>query len=71
MLSICPIHLKKANIGSLPEIAKIRNQNIKTVVDSLERMLEEDSLVVPVLETFANIYSDNQLQKQVISISCS
>lgn len=65
VLSICPIHLKKEIIGSLPEI--VGDQNSKLVVDSLERMLEEDSsIAVPVLDSFANFSLDDQLQEQVV-----
>lgn len=64
VLSICPLHLKKEIIGSLPEI--IGNQNNKTVVESLEQMLLEDSaIVVTVLDSFSNLNLDDQLQEQV------
>lgn len=64
VLSISPLHLKKEIIGSLPEI--IGDQNNKTVVQSLEKMLEEDSaVVVAVLDSFSNLNLDNELQEQV------
>lgn len=64
VLSICPLHLKKEIIGSLPEI--IGDQNNKTVVESLEQMLQEDSnIAVTVLDTFSNLNLDDQLQEQV------
>ncbi|XP_039021176.1 Fanconi anemia group D2 protein-like [Hibiscus syriacus] len=70
VLSICPLHLKKEIIGSLPEI--IGDQNNKTVVDSLEQMLHEDpSVIVPVLDSFSNLNLDHQLQEQVITIALS
>lgn len=65
VLSVCPLHLKKDIIGSLPEI--IGDQNNKLVVDSLQQMLEEDSsIIVPVLDTFSNLNLDDLLQDQVI-----
>ncbi|KAM5580264.1 hypothetical protein ABKV19_009822 [Rosa sericea] len=70
VLSICPLHLKKEIIGSLPEI--IGDQDNKTVVQSLEKMLEEDSaVVVAVLDSFSNLNLDNELQEQVITIALS
>ncbi|XVF81620.1 hypothetical protein PTKIN_Ptkin15bG0169800 [Pterospermum kingtungense] len=64
VLSICPLHLKKEIIGSLPEI--IGDQNNKNVVDSLEQMIHEDpSVIVPVLDSFSNLNLDDQLQEQV------
>ncbi|GLT94035.1 hypothetical protein SLE2022_117980 [Rubroshorea leprosula] len=70
VLSICPLDLKKEIIGSLPEI--IGDQNNKTVVDSLEQMLQEDSsVIVPVLDSFSNLNLDVQLQEQVITIGLS
>lgn len=64
VLSICPLHLKKEIIGSLPEI--IADHSCKAVVDSLEKMLQEDSaVVVPVLDSFSNLKLDDQLQEQV------
>ena len=68
VLSICPLHLKKEIIGSLPEI--IGDQNNKNVVDSLEQMLHEDpSVIVPVLDSFSNLNLDDQLQEQVYFFS--
>ncbi|XP_022759064.1 Fanconi anemia group D2 protein homolog isoform X2 [Durio zibethinus] len=70
VLSICPLHLKKEIIGSLPEI--IGDQNNKTLVDSLEQMLHEDpSIIVPVLDSFSNLNLDDELQEQVITIALS
>ncbi|KAK9285230.1 hypothetical protein L1049_024418 [Liquidambar formosana] len=70
VLSICPLDLKKEIIGSLPEI--IGDQNNKAVVDSLERMLQEDlAIIVPVLDSFSNLNLDDQLQEQVITIALS
>ncbi|XP_034701631.1 Fanconi anemia group D2 protein homolog [Vitis riparia] len=70
VLSICPLHLKKEIIGSLPEI--IGDQNNKTVVDSLEKMLQEDSaIIVSVLDSLSNLNLDDQLQEQVVTISLS
>ncbi|XVE78448.1 hypothetical protein DITRI_Ditri13aG0146000 [Diplodiscus trichospermus] len=70
VLSICPLHLKKEIIGSLPEI--IGDQNNKNVVDSLEQMLHEDpSIIVSVLDSFSNLNLDDQLQEQVITIALS
>lgn len=64
ILSICPLHLKKEIIGSLPEI--IGDQNNKTVVEALEKLLQEDSaVVVPVLDSFSNLNLDPMLQEQV------
>ncbi|VVA26373.1 PREDICTED: Fanconi [Prunus dulcis] len=70
VLSICPLHLKKEIIGSLPEI--IGDQNNQTVVRSLEKLLQEDSaVVVPVLDSFSNLNLDPLLQEQVITIALS
>ncbi|KAA8544885.1 hypothetical protein F0562_019717 [Nyssa sinensis] len=70
VLSICPLHLKKEIIGSLPEI--IGDQNNKTLVDSLEQMLQEDSaILVPVLDSFSNLNLDDLLYEQVITIALS
>lgn len=64
VLSISPPHLKKEIIGSLPEI--IGDHISRAVVDSLEKMLQEDSsVVVPVLDSFSNLNLDDQLQEQV------
>lgn len=65
VLSICPLHLKKEIIGSLPEI--IGDQNNKIVVDSLEQMLQEDSaIIVPVLDSLSNLHLDDDLKEQVV-----
>ena len=65
VLSICPLHLKKEIIGSLPEVIGV--QHNKVVVDSLLQMLHEDSsIIVPVLDTFSNINLDDLLQDQVV-----
>ncbi|KAG8391040.1 hypothetical protein BUALT_Bualt01G0146600 [Buddleja alternifolia] len=70
VLSICPHHLKKEMIGSLPEI--IGDQNNKTVVSSLQQMLQEDSsIIVPVLDCFSNFNLDDLLQEQAITIALS
>lgn len=64
VLSICPLHLKREIIGSLPEV--IGDQNNKFVVDSLQEMLHEDSsIIVPVLDTFSNLNLDDLLEDQV------
>lgn len=64
VLSICPLHLKKEIIGSLPEI--IGDQSNRAVVDSLEQMLQEDSaIIVPVLDAFSNLNLDEMLEEQV------
>ncbi|PHU09870.1 hypothetical protein BC332_21730 [Capsicum chinense] len=65
VLSISPVHLKKEIIGSLPEI--IGEKNNKTVIDSLQDMLQEDSsIIVPMLDCFSNLHLDDMLQDQVI-----
>ncbi|KAL1536039.1 Fanconi anemia group D2 protein isoform X3 [Salvia divinorum] len=70
VLTICPHHLKKEIIGSLPEI--VGDQNNKTLVDSLQQMLQEDSsIIVPVLDSFSNLNLDDMLQEQVIMIALS
>ncbi|KAK2983061.1 hypothetical protein RJ640_006448, partial [Escallonia rubra] len=70
VLSICPLHLKKEIIGSLPEI--IGNHNNKNVVELLEPMLQEDSdIIVPVLDCFSNLNLDDQLQEKVFTIALS
>ncbi|KAG2717749.1 hypothetical protein I3760_03G190400 [Carya illinoinensis] len=70
VLSICPSHLKKEIIGSLPEI--IGDQNNKIVVEGLEQMLQEDSaIIVPVLDSLSNLNLDDQLQEQVITLALS
>lgn len=64
VLSICPLHLKKEIIGSLPEM--IGEQNYDTVVNSLEQMLQEDTaIIVPVLDSLSNLHLDDQLKDQV------
>lgn len=68
VLSICPVHLKKEIIGSLPEI--IGEKNNKTVVDSLQEMLQEDSsIIVPMLDCFSNLHLDDMLQEQVVLLN--
>ncbi|XP_021907461.1 Fanconi anemia group D2 protein isoform X2 [Carica papaya] len=70
VLSICPLYLKKEIIGSLPEI--IGDHNNKSLIDSLERMLQEDSAItVPVLDSLSSINLDAQSQDQVITIALS
>ncbi|EEF39794.1 conserved hypothetical protein [Ricinus communis] len=70
VLSICPLHLKKEIIGSLPEIMK--DHNSKAVVDSLGQMLREDSsIVISALDCFSNLYLDDELQEQVVTIAIS
>ncbi|XP_020537844.1 Fanconi anemia group D2 protein homolog isoform X2 [Jatropha curcas] len=70
VLSICPLHLKKEIIGSLPEI--IGDQNTKAVVDSLGQMLQEDSsVIISVLDCFSNLNLDEILQEQVVTIAMS
>ncbi|KAJ8573017.1 hypothetical protein K7X08_009528 [Anisodus acutangulus] len=70
VLSICPVHLKKEIIGSLPEI--IGENNNKTAVDSLQEMLQEDSsIIVPMLDCFSNLHLDDMLQEQVITVALS
>ncbi|KAH6772470.1 fanconi anemia group D2 protein [Perilla frutescens var. frutescens] len=70
VLTVCPHHLKKEIIGSLPEI--IGDQNNKTLVSSLQQMLQEDSsIIVPVLDSFSNLNLDDVLQEQVIMIALS
>lgn len=65
VLTICPHHLKKEIVGSLPEI--IGDQNNQIVVSSLQQMLQEDSsIIVPVLDSFSNLNLDDLLQDQVI-----
>ncbi|KAM3378396.1 hypothetical protein P3S68_010809 [Capsicum galapagoense] len=65
VLSISPVHLKKEIIGSLPEI--IGEKNNKTVIDSLQDMLQEDSsIIVPMLDCFSNLHLDDMLQDQWI-----
>ncbi|GAY32454.1 hypothetical protein CUMW_002470 [Citrus unshiu] len=64
VLCICPSHLKKEIIGSLPEIIGDQSNN-KSVIDSLQQMLSEDSaIIVPVLDSFSNLNLDDELQEQ-------
>ncbi|KAJ6332276.1 hypothetical protein OIU76_010629 [Salix suchowensis] len=71
VVSICPLHLKKEIIGSLPEIIGDQSSN-NAVVDSLDQMLQEDSeIIVPVLDAFSNLNLDEMLQEQVISTALS
>ncbi|KAL0422024.1 UNVERIFIED_CONTAM: Fanconi anemia group D2 protein [Sesamum latifolium] len=70
ILSISPHHLKKEIIGSLAEM--IGDHNNKSLVSSLEQMLQEDSsIIVPVLDSFSNLNLDDLLQDQVIMIALS
>ncbi|XP_075073834.1 uncharacterized protein LOC107797636 isoform X2 [Nicotiana tabacum] len=70
VLSICPVQLKKEIIGSLPEI--IGEKNNKTIIDSLQEMLQEDSsIIVPMLDCFSNLHLDDMLQEQVITVALS
>ncbi|XP_050224331.1 uncharacterized protein LOC126674021 isoform X2 [Mercurialis annua] len=70
VLSICPPHLKKEIIGSLPEI--IGDSSSKTVVDSLGQLLQDDSsIIVSVLDCFSNLNLDDVLQEQVVTIAIS
>ncbi|KAF8040824.1 hypothetical protein BT93_B2908 [Corymbia citriodora subsp. variegata] len=70
VLSICPLHLKKEIIGSLPEM--IGDQNYDAVVNSLEEMLQEDTaIIVPVLDSLSNLHLDDQLKDQVVTIALS
>lgn len=65
VVSICPLHLKKEIIGSLPEIIGDQSSN-NAVVDSLDQMLQEDSeIIVPVLDAFSNLNLDEMMQEQV------
>lgn len=71
VLCICPSHLKKEIIGSLPEIIGDQSNN-KSVIDSLQQMLSEDSaIIVPVLDSFSNLNLDDELQEQVVTIALS
>ncbi|KAL0364788.1 UNVERIFIED_CONTAM: Fanconi anemia group D2 protein [Sesamum angustifolium] len=70
ILSISPHHLKKEIIGSLAEM--IGDHNNKSLVSSLEQMLQEDSsIIVPVLDSFSNLNLDDLLHDQVIMIALS
>ncbi|XP_076958495.1 uncharacterized protein LOC143634236 isoform X2 [Bidens hawaiensis] len=70
VLSICPPHLKKEIIGSLPEV--MGDTNNKTVVDSLEKVLQDDSTAtVAVIDCFSSLNLDELLQDKVITIALS
>ncbi|KAL6563004.1 hypothetical protein OROHE_005591 [Orobanche hederae] len=70
VLSICPKRLKKEIIEALPDV--IGDQNNETVVSSLHEMLQEDnSIIVPVLDSISNLNLDDLLQDQVIVIALS
>ncbi|XP_024986799.1 Fanconi anemia group D2 protein homolog [Cynara cardunculus var. scolymus] len=70
VLTICPPHLKREIIGSLPEV--IGDTNNQTVVDSLERVLQDDSTAtVAVIDCFSSLNLDDLLQDKVISIALS
>lgn len=65
ILFICPLHLKKEIIGSLPEIIGDQKNN-ETLVYSLQQLLKEDvALIVPVLDSFSNLDLNHDLQEQV------
>nr|XP_043634388.1 Fanconi anemia group D2 protein homolog [Erigeron canadensis] len=70
VLSICPPHLKREIIGSLPEV--MGDSNNKTVVDSLEKVLQDDSTAtVAVIDCFSSLNLDELLQDKVITIALS
>ncbi|KAJ9541107.1 hypothetical protein OSB04_027613 [Centaurea solstitialis] len=70
VLTICPPHLKREIIGSLPEV--MGDTNNQTVVDSLERVLQDDSTAtVAVIDCFSSLNLDELLQDKVISIALS
>lgn len=71
VLSICPLHLKKEIIGSLPELIGDLNNN--TVVNSLEQILQNDpnAIIVPVLDCISNFNLDDQLQEKVTTLALS
>ncbi|KAL4577980.1 hypothetical protein LXL04_014095 [Taraxacum kok-saghyz] len=70
VLSICPPHLKREIIGSLPEV--MGDSNNKTVVESLERVLQDDSTAtVAVIDCFSSLNLDELLQDKVITIALS
>ncbi|KAF5798258.1 putative fanconi anaemia protein FANCD2 [Helianthus annuus] len=70
VLSICPPHLKKEIIGSLPEV--MGDTNNKTVVDSLEKVLQDDSTAaVAVIDCFSSLNLDDMLQDKVTTIALS
>ncbi|KAL0384828.1 UNVERIFIED_CONTAM: Fanconi anemia group D2 protein [Sesamum radiatum] len=67
ILSISPHHLKKEIIGSLAEM--LGDHNNKSLVSSLEQMLQEDSsIIVPVLDSFSNLNLDDLLQDQMLCL---
>ncbi|KAL8240331.1 hypothetical protein R6Q59_013686 [Mikania micrantha] len=70
VLSICPPHLKKEIIGSLPEVMGDIDNN--TVVDSLEKVLKDDSTTtIAVIDCFSSLNLDDLLQDKVITIALS
>ncbi|KAI3747499.1 hypothetical protein L6452_09958 [Arctium lappa] len=70
VLTICPPHLKREIIGSLPEV--MGDTNNQNVVDSLERVLQDDSTAtVAVIDCFSSLNLDDLLQDKVISIALS
>ncbi|XP_023735564.1 uncharacterized protein LOC111883471 [Lactuca sativa] len=70
VLSICPPHLKREIIGSLPEI--MGDTNNKSVVESLEKVLQDDSTAtVAVIDCFSSLNLDELLQDKVITIALS
>ncbi|KAK9073621.1 hypothetical protein SSX86_007945 [Deinandra increscens subsp. villosa] len=70
VLSICPSHLKREIIGSLPEV--MGDTNNETVVDSLEKVLRDDSTAtVAVIDCFSSLNLDEFLQDKVITIALS
>lgn len=69
VLSICPPGLKREIIGSLPEV--MGDTNNKTVVDSLEKVLQDDSTAtVAVIDCFSSLNLDELLQDKVIWFTC-
>lgn len=69
VLSICPPHLKREIIGSLPEI--MGDTNNKSVVESLEKVLQDDSTAtVAVIDCFSSLNLDELLQDKVIWFTC-
>ncbi|PIA39633.1 hypothetical protein AQUCO_02600232v1 [Aquilegia coerulea] len=72
VVSICPLNLKKEIIGSLPEIIGGDEKNNDNVVESLQRLLQEDSeVIVPVFDSFSNLHLSEKLQEQVVTIGLS
>ncbi|KAG8100721.1 hypothetical protein GUJ93_ZPchr0013g34330 [Zizania palustris] len=70
VLSIAPHRLKKEIIGSLPEI--VGDQSHVTVVDALEKLLQEDSeVVVAVLDALSDLNLSEQLQEQAVTVAIS